>query len=85
MEARYLKLVACFRPESLQHSLVVNPEISRIMLFRRDKWASRPQVNNALIKADHDGGPEEQRRFALVNNPRHLFADLAKSTRVRDT
>jgi len=37
------------------------------------------------IEADQDGRPEEQRRFALVNIPRHLFskaiADLAKNTR----
>jgi len=38
-----------------------------------------------FIEADQDGRPEERRRFALVNIPRHLFskaiADLAKSTR----
>ncbi len=39
------------------------------------------------IEADHDGRPEERRRFALVNIPRHLFskaiADLAKNSKVR--
>ena len=34
------------------------------------------------IEADQDGRPDEQRRFAIVNIPRHLFsksiADLAK-------
>lgn len=41
-----------------------------------------------FIEADQDGRPEERRRFALVNIPRHLFskaiADLAKSTRDRE-
>ena len=41
------------------------------------------------IEADQDGRPEEQRRFALVNIPRHLFskaiADLAKNTRDRES
>ena len=40
------------------------------------------------IEADQDGRPEEQRQFALVNIPRHLFskaiADLAKSTGDRE-
>ena len=42
-----------------------------------------------FIEADQDGRPEEQRRFALVNIPRHLFskaiADLAKTTRDRES
>lgn len=41
-----------------------------------------------FIEADQDGRPEERRRFALANIPRHLFskaiADLAKSTRDRE-
>jgi hypothetical protein len=41
-----------------------------------------------FAEADQDGRPEERRRFALVNIPRHLFskaiADLAKSTRDRE-
>ena len=42
-----------------------------------------------FIEADQDGRPEERRRFALVNIPRHLFskaiADLAKTTRDRES
>jgi hypothetical protein len=40
-----------------------------------------------VIEADHEDRPEDRRRFALVNIPRHLFskaiADLAKTGKVR--
>ena len=40
------------------------------------------EVVEIFIEADGEDGPEERRRFALVNVPRHLFssaiADLAR-------
>ncbi len=45
------------------------------------------EVVQIFIEADGDGRPEERRRFALVNLPRHLFsaaiADLARKTACR--
>ena len=53
-------------------------EIERIVQSRHDLpyrvLGPQPARGGQLVEADTDEFPEERRRFALINIPRHLFS-----------